>query len=82
MHKFSINCALKIDYNDISNYPKQVTLKLSRTTNVMVGWPLTSLLRRLQSQTLSDATPLKSQIHQLSKIIVTVEEMMQFLCPF
>ena len=33
----------------------------------------TSLLRRLQSQTLPDATPLKAKVHPLNKMAITCE---------
>ena len=38
----------------------------------------TSLLRRLQAQTLPDATPPIGKIHTFSKMAVTFEPMMQF----
>ena len=38
----------------------------------------TSLLRRLQAQTLPDATSPKVKIHPFSKIAVTFEPLMQF----
>ena len=41
----------------------------------------TSLLRRLQAQTLPDEDPLMSKIHPFSKIAVTFEPVMQFGCP-
>ena len=41
----------------------------------------TSPLRRLQEQTLLDATPPKGKIHPISIIAVTFEPMMQFVCP-
>ena len=41
----------------------------------------TSLLRRLQAQTLPDATPPIGQIHPFSKMAVTSEPLMGFKCP-
>ena len=41
----------------------------------------TSLLRRLQAQTLPDATPPIDKIHPFSKMAVTFEPIMEFLCP-
>ena len=41
----------------------------------------TSLLRRLQAQTLPDATPRVGKIHPFSKIAVTFEPIKKFLCP-
>ena len=41
----------------------------------------TSLLRRLQVQTLPDATPPISKINPFSKITVTLGQVMQFGCP-
>ena len=38
----------------------------------------TSLLRRLQAQTLSDATPPRGQIHPFSKMAITFEPVMVF----
>ena len=41
----------------------------------------TSLLRRLQVQTLHDATPPLSKIPPFTKIVVTFEPMKKFRCP-
>ena len=41
----------------------------------------TSLLRRLQAQTLPDATPPLGKIPQFTKIAVTFDLMKQFRCP-
>ena len=41
----------------------------------------TSLLRRLQAQTLPDATPPLGKILLFTKITVTFEPMKQFSCP-
>ena len=41
----------------------------------------TSLLRRLQAQTLADEAPPMDKIHQFSKIAVTFEPVMRFGCP-
>ena len=41
----------------------------------------TSLLRRLQEQTLPDEAPPMGKIHPFSKITVTFEPVMQFWCP-
>ena len=42
---------------------------------------LTSLLRRLQAQTLTDAAPPVGKIHPFSKIAVILEPVMWFWCP-
>ena len=41
----------------------------------------TSLLRRLQAQTLPDEAPPMGKIHPFSKIAVTFEPVMRFRCP-
>ena len=41
----------------------------------------TSLLRRLQAQTLSDEAPPIGKIHTFRKITITFEPVMQFGCP-
>ena len=41
----------------------------------------TSLLRKLQAQTLPDATPPIGKIHPFSKMAVTFEPLMGFGCP-
>ena len=50
----------------------------------MISWYLggwtTSLLRRLQAQTLPDATPPLGKIPPFTKIAVTFEPMKQFRC--
>ena len=42
---------------------------------------ITSLLRRLQAQTLPDAAPPIGKIHPFSKMAATCEAMMRFGCP-
>ena len=44
----------------------------------MVRFPLTSLLRRLQAQTLPDEAPPLGKIHPFSKIAVTFGPIQQF----
>ena len=46
--------------------------------NQIVSRMETSLLRRLQAQTLPDEAPLIGKIHQFGKIIVTLEPVKQF----
>ena len=41
----------------------------------------TSLLRRLQAQTLPDEAPPMGKIHPFSKMAVTFEPLMEFGCP-
>ena len=41
----------------------------------------TSLVRRLQTQTLLGATPLIGKLHQFSKMAITFEEMMELYDP-
>ena len=67
------------------------SLDISQSFGLVTGWPedhgfafqakamvKTSLLRRLQEQTLPDEAPPMGKIHPFSKIAVTLEPFMRF----
>ena len=58
------------------------TMNITAISIAMRGCSKTRLLRWLQAQTLTDATPPKGKIHPFSKIAVTLEPVMRFGYPW
>ena len=61
----------------LSNWYLRATLSASNTLNYLK----TSLLRRLQAQTLPNATPPTGKIYPFTNMAVTFEPEMRFWCP-
>ena len=57
---------------------KTLSAVLATVKALLLGYSKTSLLRRLQAQTLPDATPPISKIHPFSKIAVNFVQFVQF----
>ena len=88
----SIKCILSWSWFRSSPQVQQLGgMNVQLTVNGSQGLPrhpfdnnkseITSLLRRLQAQTLPNEAPPVGKIHQFSKIAVTFEPVMRFGCP-
>ena len=68
-------------YTTIDHVKYTEITTVSKTPKRPGGWIKTSLLRRLQAQTLPDATPPIGKIHPFSNMAVTFEPPMRFWYP-